>query len=72
MFHRKKPKVKAVFVDTLEYQGTLDTMARLAETVEMDSEVIKEIKVNLEKITSPLQHALCTKFFNMFYASVSQ
>ena len=23
-------------------------------------------------ITSPLQHALCTKFFNIFYASTSQ
>ncbi len=44
--HRSKPKIKAVFVDTLEYQGTLDTMAYLAETAEMDSEVTKVIKVS--------------------------
>lgn len=56
MFHRKTLKVKAVFVVTLEYQGTLDTMAHLAEMVEMDSEVIKVIKVNLEMI-NVLQHA---------------
>ncbi|KAF7668854.1 hypothetical protein LDENG_00279620 [Lucifuga dentata] len=47
VLHRKTPKAKAVFVDTLEYQGTLDIMACLAEMDEMDSEVIKVIKVKL-------------------------
>lgn len=46
MLHRTKPKIKAVFVDTLEYQGTLDTMVHLAETAGMDSEVTKVIKVS--------------------------
>lgn len=47
--HRKKPKIKAVFVDTLEYQVTLDTTVHLAETAVMDLEVTKVIKVSLEE-----------------------
>lgn len=67
MLHRQKSKVKAVCVDILEYQGILDTTAHLEETAEMDSEVIKVIKVNLGQITSSphpttFQHSACFSF----------
>lgn len=55
MLHRNKPRIKAVFVDTLGYQGTLDTMVHLAETAAMDSQGTKVIKVSLEEKTSPLE-----------------
>lgn len=55
MLHRKKPQIKAVFVDTLESQGTLDTMVHLEETAEMDSEVKKVIRVSFEAKTFTLE-----------------
>lgn len=59
MLHWKKPKVKAVSVDTLEYQGTLGTMGHPAEMVEMGFEVTKVIEVSLEE-----------KFFTIELASM--
>lgn len=44
--HSKTPRIKGVFVDTLEYQGTLDTMGHPDETAEMDSEGTKVIMVS--------------------------
>lgn len=46
--HRKKPKLKAAFADTLEYQGTPGTMAHPAEMGETELEVKKVIKVSLD------------------------
>lgn len=42
-------KIKAAFVDTLEYQATLDIMVHLAGMAEMDSKVPKVIEVCLVK-----------------------
>lgn len=55
MLHRKKLKIKAVFVGTLGYLGTPDTMAHLAEMAEMDSEVTKVIQVSLQEKNPALQ-----------------
>lgn len=62
MLHSKKPKIKAVFVDTLEYQGTLDTMVHLEETAETDSGVTKVIKVSLEENEHLFLHVLSFNF----------
>lgn len=60
MLHRKKTQIKVVFVDTLEYQGTLDTMVHLAETAEMD---LKETKVT--KVRFKLDSSISIPFSNI-------
>lgn len=49
MLHWRKPKAKAVSVDTLEYQGTQDTTGHLAGMGEMGFEVKKVIEVSLKE-----------------------
>lgn len=67
MLHWKKPKVKVVFVDTLEYQGTLDIMAHPAETGEMDFKVTKVIEVSPQE-----KHCNCGAFYAHFPYITSQ
>lgn len=54
MLQRNKPKVKAAFADTLEYQGILGTTVHQAEMAEMDSEVIRAIRVSLHLSGFPI------------------
>lgn len=62
VLHSKKPKVKAVSVDILEYQVIPGTMACLAEMAATDSEVTKVIEVSLQEKLYLFLHVLGATF----------